>query len=63
MKALVTSRKFKLTIAAALMSAAGAIAGEITWNQAISYILVAIVANQLGIAIEDVRKNEPPQAD
>ncbi len=54
MNALLKSRKFKLTLAAALAAAAGALTGEITWGQALAGMIPVVLANIFGIAWEDV---------
>ena len=48
------SRKFRLTLAVMLISAAGALAGEISWQSAIYTSVMAICVNVLGITAEDV---------
>jgi hypothetical protein len=48
------SRKFKLTVSACLIAAGNAVAGTVTWQQAVWACVVAIAVNVLGIAAEDM---------
>lgn len=53
MKSLLKSRKFWLTVTAVLGSIGAASTGEVSWSQALTASVGAIMANVLGIAVED----------
>jgi hypothetical protein len=56
MLAWIRSRKFKLTLGAVLAAVAGGLTGQMTWSQVIWAVVLAFMANGLGIAIEDAGK-------
>ena len=54
--ALLQSRKFKLTAAGILAAVAAGLTGEMAWSQVVWACIAALMANGIGIAIEDAGK-------
>lgn len=54
MNGLIRSRKFWLMVTAVVTAAGGAVTGEITWAQAITATITALLVNIGAITAEDV---------